>query len=156
MKFCIDSDSILYLFRHFPEAVFGSLWSNIDGLISSGALFSSEMVHMELERGDDEVVEILKSKNTDFFLPVDAATLKEMETFVPKYPDSIEHEKDREQADPYLICLAKISGATVITEERAKGISQGMKLTKIPNICQLEGISCTNFQGMMQSLKWQF
>jgi hypothetical protein len=54
-------------------------------------------------------------------------------------------------ADPFVIACAKIRGGTVVTEERLKP-----NAARIPNICQHFGIPCTNLEGFMQLMGWNF
>jgi len=53
-------------------------------------------------------------------------------------------------ADPYVIALAKIKNATVITQESPSNSG------KIPYVCYEMGIPCMNLDKLMLSNKWQF
>ena len=54
-------------------------------------------------------------------------------------------------ADPFIIALAKVINACVVTEEKEKP-----NAAKIPNVCQHFGIDCTNLQEFMEKENWSF
>ena len=54
-------------------------------------------------------------------------------------------------ADPFIIALAKVKNACVVTEEAKKPNSPS-----IPNICEEFEIECTNLEGFMTKEKLKY
>jgi hypothetical protein len=53
------------------------------------------------------------------------------------------------QADPFVIALAKVSGYTVITEETGIG-----SLGKIPGVCSAMKVECINLMQLIDAEDW--
>ena len=61
--------------------------------------------------------------------------------------------KGRNRADPFVIALASVRGATVVTGEGSDGTDSR---PKIPYICEVMGLLCTRFLGVVQTEGWRF
>ena len=158
MSYVVDTSSFIDLFRHYDRVVFPSLWKNFDKLVDRHRIVSVSHVRDELQRqkhadkasawADNPGVRDLFAKPTMQemeYLRTELANSK-FRAAVPQYQRSA-HEK----ADIYLIARAKVSGRTVVTEERYKPTG-----TKIPTICTSLNIQYVNLLGMMQRENWRF
>jgi hypothetical protein len=65
----------------------------------------------------------------------------------------VDVERGRSQADPFVIATARLTGATVITQERPSG-NPGRP--KIPDVCHGEDIRSRTLLQMILELGWQF
>lgn len=158
MSYVVDTSSIIDLFRHYDRSVFPSLWKELDKLIDGRRIVSVSQVRDELQRrkhadkasawaGNPDVRDLFaKPTMQEMEYLRDVLTNSKFREVVPQYLRST-HEK----ADIYLIARAKVSGSTVVTEERYKPTG-----TKIPTICTSLKIQCVNLLGMMQLENWSF
>ena len=61
--------------------------------------------------------------------------------------------KNRNRADPFVIALAELRGATVVTGEGSDGTE---RRPKIPYVCQQRDIPCIRFLQFIQDEGWTF
>jgi hypothetical protein len=61
--------------------------------------------------------------------------------------------KGRNRADPFVVAVARIRGATVVTGEGSDGTEDR---PKIPFVCQKLVIDCTRFTQLIRSEGWTF
>jgi hypothetical protein len=109
---------------------------------------------LELERGGGEVYDWAK-QNESMFHPPAQPVQSEVEQIVRRWPEFVpEDSQDGVWADPYVIGLAIIRGATVVTGEKAVG--PGARSPKIPNICSALGVPCTDLLGLIRAKRWHF
>jgi hypothetical protein len=153
--FCIDTSALLHGWkRDYPPDVFGSVWENMDRLVDSGTLIAPEEVLLELTRGGDEIHDWAKARKR-MFLPADEQVQAEVRRIVNKWrPFMPKHSRDGIWADPYVIALAHVKGAIVVTGE--KPVGPGAKKPKIPNICEEIGVDYTDMLGLLRSCRWEF
>lgn len=152
--YCIDSCSLMSAMRDtYPISTFGSLWEELGKSFEDGILISTQIVYEEIETGDDELLNWAEAYKP-FFLRVDESLVHEVATVVTKYPTLIDHTSPREQADPYLIGLAKLKSGIVVTEERFVG--DNARRIKIPNVCKSEGIESIRLIEMIKRMNWKF
>lgn len=100
--------------RDYPPDVIPALWDSFVDLISEGRMHASEEVLAELQRKDDDVHEWCK-KQRRLWTPLDNATIQEAQRILAEFPDFVKIGNGRNQADPFVIALAKVKGYTVVT-----------------------------------------
>lgn len=117
-------------------------------------LFAPDEVLLELERGGDELYQW--AKELDFlFLEPSEKVQQVVSEIVERYPSFVPDESsDGIWADPYVIALAKVNNAIIVTGEKAVG--PGAKRPKIPNICQDLQIRCIDFLQLIRLEGWTF
>lgn len=158
MTYVFDTSSFIDLFRYYDRGVFPSLWQKFEALVDRRMLVSVIQVKEELRRerhGDQASNWAWQLNVRELFTSPTAAEMVfvSSELASSKFRDAVpEHLRStNEKADIYLIARARISGGTVVTEERYK--PQG---TKIPTICKDFNIDCVNLLGMMHRENWRF
>jgi hypothetical protein len=153
--FCIDTSALLHGWRRdYPPDVFGSVWANIADLADSGTLVAPEEVLLELERGGDDIRDWAK-RHQCMFLPADEQVQDAVACIVNRWRSFLpDHSDDGVWADPYVIALASVKGATVVTGE--KRVGPNAKRPRIPNICSDLGVSCTDLLGLLRTCGWEF
>jgi hypothetical protein len=140
--------------RDYPPDVFNSVWTSIADLADSGALIAPEQVFLELERGGDDIHKWAES-HRDMFLPADEFVQEQIRRIVNRWPSFLpDHSRDGVWADPYVIALASIKRAVVVTGEKATG--PDAKRPKIPNICLSLEIPHTDLLGLLRARGWEF
>ncbi|MBN9690072.1 MAG: DUF4411 family protein [Verrucomicrobia bacterium] len=62
-----------------------------------------------------------------------------------------------EEADAYVIALAKLRGGIVVTQETPAAEKRNPKRTHfIPDVCRELGIACISLIGLMRREGWKF
>lgn len=156
MIYVFDTSSFSRL-KHFFPAIFKTIWTGLDALVTNGSLISTREVLNEIERGeaDPHVNQWLKARKHIFTIPT-AGELRFVATiFQVAHFHALIGQKQSltgtPVADPFVIACAKIRPGTVVTEERFKP-----NAAKIPNVCAHFGVPCINLEEFMQAQGWSF
>ena len=162
--YVLDTNTLSTIFRFYYRDVFVSFWSSFDDLLVRGAAISVPQVRAELERlpGVAVVTRHLSELNPTFFADNTADEINAVREFVnrPSFATAvpgwigITDPDEPTPADPYLVAKAILAPypALVVTQER-----RAPHLTaRIPYVCEQLGVRCTNLEGMMTELGWQF
>jgi hypothetical protein len=154
-QYCIDTSALLHGWRRdYPPDVFASVWRNLEKLASDGVLIAPEEVLLELERGGDEVYSWARAQSSMFIQP-DADVQAQVEMIVNRYRSFLPDESnDGIWADPYVIGLAAVKRAIVVTGEKLVGVNA--RIPKIPNICVDLGIPYVDLLGVIRTFGWKF
>lgn len=141
--------------RWYPEDVFPSLIPLIDGLIAVGRLQSVELVHDELKSmGSTGLVAWANSRKAIF--DPKGNHLAGALTIEGRFPAHKDPRSVYDEADAYVIALAQIRGATVVTAETPAATKKKPKRSLyIPDVCSQLGIPCVSNLGMMRREGWQ-
>jgi hypothetical protein len=95
--------------------------AEFDQLVTDGRLVSSTLVLRECNKQrSEELHEWLKPREAMFIAP-DEAVQQQVDHIVNTYTALVSAGKEKFQADPFVIALAKVSGYTIITEETGIG-----------------------------------
>jgi hypothetical protein len=117
-------------------------------------LFATDEVLLELKRGGDELYQWAKELDLMFLEPSEEVQ-QVVSEIVERYPSFVPDESsDGIWADPYVIALAKVNNAIIVTGE--KPVGPGAKRPKIPNICQDMQIECISFLQLIRLEGWTF
>jgi hypothetical protein len=156
MIYVFDTSAFRVLNNFYPSR-FPSLWTGVADLIAAGRLVSVREVLNELNQYlEDDFLKDWARNNRHIFV---APTNDEL-TFVAKI-FSVQHFrtlisqksilKGTPVADPFVIAVARVKRACVVTQEAKKP-----NAAKIPNICEHFGIDYTNLEGFMKKEDWAF
>lgn len=151
--YCVDTSALVDGWsRYYPPRNFASLWKKIDGLISRNELICSDEVFREVSKQDDGLHAWMKARSA-MVRPLDDDTQIAVASIMGQFPKLVESTKGRSGADPFVIALAKVTGATVVTGEKASGKPDK---PKIPNVCEHYGIKVLNLTGLITAEEWTF
>ncbi len=156
MIYVFDTNCFIVLGHYFPER-FPTFWTNIKECISDGKIISTREVFNELiDKGNKEFLDNWLKENKNIFLtPTSEELTFVKEIFSVQHFQQLVKEKQRLKgtpvADPFVIALAKVKKACVITEESMK-----KNAARIPNVCEHFKIDCTNLEGFMKRENWTF
>lgn len=140
--------------RHYPPDVFPTIWGKLEGLISAGAIKSSEEVYVEIESKEDSLHRWIKTRKRELLIPLNGDIQKIATDLLTDHPRLVDTLKGRSQADPFVIATAEHLGATVVTGERA---SRKPDKPRIPDVCHARGkVKCVSFLEMLKELGWTF
>ena len=151
-KYVFDANIFISLQRRQPIDVYPSVWDKIDSLMENGIIISSREVYDEITSGDDALVQWAKKRKA-YFLPSDINIQKGVRKILKDYRGLAEGGKKRNNADPFVIALAQITGCSVVTEEIR---SNNIQTPKIPNVCEECGIVYIDFVGFSREMKLAF
>lgn len=152
--YCLDTSSLLDAsVRYYPIDIFPTLWSKLDIIVENGELIAPDEVLHELEKKDDEIYAWAKQRQKLFYPLNDQLQIVVKDEILATFPKLVDSKKNRSQADPFVVGLARITGRTVVTGERNAGNAQN---PKIPDVCEFFGIRCINFLQFIREKGWNF
>jgi len=139
--------------RYYPAETFSGLWEAVDTLISDGRFFASAEVWEEIKKKDELVKKWADSRQSQVFVGTDAIVTLEVQKILETFPRLVMSGGRRNRADPFVVAIAKLRKATVVTGEGNDG---SMNRPKIPFVCQEMKIPCVTFTEFISSEQWKF
>lgn len=151
--YVIDTSALLDGWvRNSPPDVFPSLWSHLEEMIRTQELLAPDEVLLELNQKDDEVHKWAKT-NSAMFVPLDEYVQRATQEILSQFPRLVGAMKDRNRADSFVIALAKIKNAIVVTGEKSSGTGDR---PRIPNVCDHFGIGHRTLLQLIRDKGWTF
>lgn len=153
MKYSIDTSAIIEGWhRKYPPDVFPKLWKNLDKLINEDEIRASEEVFYELKKKDDDIFNWAQNR-PKLFVQIDIKIQQVVSNILKKYEKMAAERKSKSSADPFVIALAQINNACVVTEEL---LLNNITNPNIPDVCIDLGIPWTNLLGLIKKEGWVF
>ncbi len=156
MTYVFDTSSFIVIGHYYPEQ-FPSFWDKFNQSVDVGEIISVREVFRELDH-DASVPHLsywIRHHRSIFMTPNAAATQFVSTIFSVPHFQALVPERNRlagrPNADPFIIAMAKVINACVVTEEKERP-----NAPKIPNVCRHFGVDCTNLQGFMTRESWSF
>lgn len=148
--YCLDTSAILHAWRRdYPPDTFRTLWAQLDDMIRAGHIVSPDEVLLELERGGDEI-HAWAAGHDNFFVEPDAQVQGVVQHIVDTWPQFVPDEShDGVWADPYVIALASVREATVVTGEVLA--PDNARRPKIPNIRRELDVPWLTLLGLLRN-----
>lgn len=144
--YSIDTSSLIDLGRIYRVDVFPTVWAHLENMIASGLLRAPDEVYHELAKQDDEILAWVKSLE-DLFVPLDEDIQTAALSILANHPGLVDIRKRGADADPWVIALAQIHGAAVVTEEKH---SRNSVRPKIPDVCGALAVECVSIADLFQ------
>lgn len=153
--YSVDTSALLDgLERYYPEESFPGLWEKVAELVHAGRFFISEEVYEEAKKKAGVVKAWCdRDKTGNLIVPTDAAIIREVRLVLETAPRLVMTGIGRNRADAFVIALARVRGATVVTGEGSDGTENR---PKIPYVCRKLGTPCVRFLGLIQAEQWTF
>lgn len=152
--YSVDTSALIDgLERYYRPASFPSLWQRIDDLIDEGRFVCTEEVLDEAKRRDLPAKKWCVERRDRVIVATDAAVAVEAQTLLGRYPQMTKSLKGRNRADPFVIVVAKMRGATVVTGEGQDGSETR---PKIPWVCRQLKIPCIRLADLIAQEGWAF
>lgn len=123
-------------------------WDWLDVEQMHGHLDSIQSIYAELLEGNDELADWAKErKESGWFLQNDDEETQLIFRQIAAWVMEQEFKRGAEEVflgggDPWLIAKAKVTGATIVTQEIFEPLSK--RKVKIPNVCRAFGVPCIN------------
>lgn len=154
IKYCFDTCAFIDSWRrYYPPRVFPMLWEQLSDLMKNGRIMVPKEVEKEILAGNDEFKDWFRVNN----ICVKPYTKEQFEIaseIVNKYPKLSQYNKIKPfHADPFVVALAKVESATVVTWEGPNG---DMNNPSVPNLCQEYKIGWFNMIGFFEKEGWSF
>jgi hypothetical protein len=142
----------------YDLSVFPGVRDALQDLITEGRLFSSLLVYKELEDYSSVGDELQKwiNSNTEIFLPPTRDIQNFARMILAIFPNWIDVEKNKNDADPFVIATANSIDAIVVTEEDEIIMQPNTKNIKIPNVCRRFNLECCNILDLLRSEGFSF
>ena len=155
--YSVDSSSLMdWQGRFFPTDVFTSLVERIEALIVAERFIAPALVKEEVGAvGTAGLIEWTEN-HAGIFVPT-AELLAETQSIQNQFAGLRDPRAEFEEADAYVIALAKLRNGIVITQETPAAEKRNPKRTHfIPDVCRELGIPCISLLGLMRREGWRF
>ena len=154
MKYSMDTSALIEGWvRTYPINNFPGVWEKLSGLIEKGEAKATDEVLRELEKQDDDLTKWCKQQR-NLFVAIENKIQYAIAEILDSYPRIIESGGRRSGADPFVIALAKINNATVVTAEQRTNNSDGR--VRIPDVCNSMSIRCIPLLKLITDEHWIF
>lgn len=153
--YSVDTSALIDgLERFYFEDTFPGIWENVATLVASGRFFISEEVWEEVKKRD-EVVKAWcdRDRSGRLIVPTDGAIANEVRAILRDNERMVMTLKGRNRADPFVIAVARIKGATVVTGEGDEG---NERHPKIPYVCRKLAVPCIRLTELIRHERWVF
>lgn len=153
--YSVDTSALLDgLERYYVEETFPGIWEKVDELIDAGRFFISEEVYEEAKKKTGVVKAWCDKDGTGkLIVPTDGAVTRGVQAILKDTPRMVMTMKGRNRADPFVVAVAQLRAATVVTGEGSDGTEDR---PKIPYVCGKLTIPCTRFTELIRAEGWVF
>lgn len=153
--YSVDTNAFMdWQARYYPTDVFKSLVVHMTGLMQAGRLQAAALVREEIDAvGTPELVGWAKA-NRGIFVPT-KDLLADALTIQNQFPGLRDPKAEFEEADAYVIALARLRDGIVVTQETPAAEKNRPRRTHfIPDVCRELGVPCISLLGLMRREKW--
>lgn len=153
--YSVDSSTLIdWQARYYPGDVFKTLLQKVDGLIAHDRLVAPALVRDEVKVvGTADLIGWADAR-PGIFVPT-ADLLTEAQGIQNQFAGLRDPKAEYEEADAYVIALARIKKGIVVTQETAASEKHRPRRTHfIPDVCRELGVPCVSFLGLMRREGW--
>lgn len=156
--YCVDTNVFLdWWERRYPPDLFPSIETAMTELAGNGIIYAPEGVLDEIQHVGSAALGGWAKANRSIFCAHDIAIQMEANAIQNRYPGLIDPNARHDEADRYIIALAKLRGLKVVTHETSARTKKRPPRTHyIPDVCLSEHIKCITFVEMMRERQWRF
>ena len=142
--------------RFYPTDVFPTVVERVEELIGAERFIAPALVREELDKVGTADLSRWIAAHKGIFIPT-RETLVEAQAIKGRFTGLLDPKAEHEEADSYVIAIARLRSAVVVTQETAASEKRNPKRTHyIPDVCRDLGIPCINFLGLMRREGWRF
>jgi Domain of unknown function (DUF4411) len=143
--------------RRYPGDIFPTFQAQVEGLITAEKWYAVEGVKYEINHVGTPALKAWAKKQPGQFIKHDHALIREANAISGSYPGLIDINATHDDADRYIIALAKLKGWTVVTHETpARSKKHALRTHFIPDVCQAIHIPCISLLDLMRRERWKF
>jgi len=156
--YSVDTSTLMdWQARFYPIDVFPGLKTRIENLINARRFQAVALVKDEINSVGTPGMKSWAASQSGLFVPVDTEIQAVAKDIQRRYPDLVDVNTPHEQADPYVIALAKKKKWTVVSQETSvKEKHKARKKYFIPDVCGYLEIPCINLLGLIRKEGWTF
>jgi hypothetical protein len=153
--YSVDSSAFMdWQARFYPVDVFASILARVDTLIAANRFMAPALVKEEIGVVGTGDLITWANAHAAIFVPT-SQLLLEAQTIQNRFPGLRDPKAEFEEADAYVIALAKLRDGIVITQETPAAEKRNPKRTHfIPDVCREMGVPCFNLLGLMRRENW--
>jgi len=161
-RYCIDTSGLSNPLETMPEDIFGTLWENAGGLITSGVFACTTEIFDELVLIPGTIGKLIKHHKSDIIMEIEDSSWnwegyvkfsgqmnQTHHGFISEYTGG--SPKTINLADLSIIALAKTLALPVISME--VDVQNSPTKRRIPNICKSENIKHLSFTEFLRKEK---
>jgi len=155
--YSLDTSSLMeWQARYYPLDVFPSVAAKVAELIEAGRFLAAGLVHDEIQAvGTAELIN-WANENSAMFIPT-PEVLAEALSIQNQFAGLRDPKAEFEEADAYVIALARMRRGVVVTQETPAAEKRNPKRTHfIPDVCRELGIPSISLLGLMRREGWSF
>ncbi len=161
--YCFDTSAFIQLHIANKVIPIPDLWSELSDFFALGKIISHEFVFEEINpktAKPDFIAKWIENKQKYFF-PISDKQIELVSKILGKFPDLIDPEKEKNEADPWLIALAleKMDDLHLFKEETKVIVVSQEKISsskKIPAACKEFGVQHMNLEEFFKDNNWKF
>ena len=150
--YCFDTSTFIRAwYEAYAPDVVESFWEHLGKAIKAGTIIAPDEVLRETSKRSNDLHAWLK-QHEQCFVEIDDELQEAVSSLLQRFPLLAKNRKGASSADAWVIALAQIRNATVVSEESPL---DSEKKPKIPGVCRQVDVSCTNLLEFMRSAKWK-
>lgn len=155
MSYCIDTSSLIEAWqRAYPIDCFPTFWKRLDELVGARRIVSPDEVKVELQKqAKGGVWEWAKAHSESLFVPIDVPLQQSLSEVLARFEAMMKRKTGRHAADPWVVALARITGAVVVTEESVLASDAN---PSIPHVCRAFDVTAINLCDLVRRERWSF
>lgn len=129
----------------------------MEGLVASGKIFAPIRVQDEINSVGSSGLKQWAKTNKNIFLQHDTQLQTEANNIQAAYPDLIDTTTTYDEADRWIIALAKIKEFTVVTHETSVHKKKNpLRKLYVPDVCRAMNVHCIEFLELLRQEKLTF
>lgn len=148
--YSFDSSALIHAWRRaYRPKNFPTFWDRMGELVDDGRLKISSEVYSELEKKDDDVFAWCKARKEQIYVEITDEVQDRVIEIMAAHPRLVDTKTGKSGGDPFVIAIAScgLSMNSVVTEEHPGA-------TRIPQVCDEEGIICKNLADFIDEEGW--
>jgi hypothetical protein len=152
VPYCFDTSAFLNPYkRYYSFELFPSFWKGIEQRIAAGSIVTCELVRDELDQKEDSLAGWIR-KQDRLIVPMDDDQQQHVAYIIPAFRAWFDTKSSRNNADPFVVALARARGLTVVSDETGGGPAK----PKIPFVCAQLGVKHVSIFDYIQQTKLRF
>ena len=137
--YSLDASALIYGWsEHYPIDVFPVIWRHLEEIARQDRLLIIDEVLAEARRKDDGLADWIEALPAGV-IALDEPIQVDVRAILASHARLLDTRKNKSGADPFVIALARVRAATVITAELA---TNSLARPKIPDVCRAIGLEC--------------
>lgn len=141
--------------RYYPTDIFTSVPLRVAALVGEGRLLAAELVKEELRAVGTAELAGWSAANDGIWVPTSELLAAALD-IQNRFPGLRDPKAEFEEADAYVIALARMRDGIVVTQETSAAEKRNPKRTHfIPDVCRELGLTCISLLGLMRKEGWK-